>query len=93
MDSMVPNRAAAALTRPPRFRWFRSSTVNQWHTFALVSSAKTWTWSMVFPFRFSWTQRYTSSPWPKEALSVSTTKIFRPGYASRRSSAAVTADW
>ena len=32
---MVPNRAVAALIRPPRFRWFRSSTVNQWQTLAL----------------------------------------------------------
>ena len=27
LKSMVPNRAVAALMRPPRFRWFRSSTV------------------------------------------------------------------
>ena len=37
MESMVPKRAVAALTRPPRFRWFRSSTVNQWHWWGRVS--------------------------------------------------------
>ena len=32
MLSMVPTRAVAALTRPPRFKYTRSSTVNQWAT-------------------------------------------------------------
>ena len=52
-ESMVPNSAAAALTRPPRFRWFKSSTVNQWQMFPLAPSAKSKTSSRVFPFFFS----------------------------------------
>ena len=36
MPSIVPTSAAVELTRPPRFKWFRSSTMNQWH----------WLWMM-----------------------------------------------
>ena len=40
MESMVPTNAAAAETRPPRRRWLRSKTVNQWQTLPLFSSSQ-----------------------------------------------------
>ena len=93
MDSMVPKKAVAPEMRPPRLRWFRSSTVNQWQTFPLVVSAKVWTSSNVRPRSFSLAHRYSSSPWPREAHKLSTTRILAWGNSPRRSSAAMEADW
>ena len=36
-------KAAVALTRPPRLRWLRSSTMNQWH----------WVWRMLLTYAAS----------------------------------------
>ena len=88
MDSMVPNRAAAALTRPPRFRWFRSSTVNQWAMWSLLACTQSRVSSRPAPDsrrRAAW---YTSKAWPPEGARVSTTQILRSGNSTRSSSAA-----
>lgn len=52
MESMVPTSAVAAETRPPRFRKFRSSTVNQWQTWSLLSSTQSPSWLRVRPSFF-----------------------------------------
>ena len=45
MPSIPPTKAVAALIRPPRFRWFRSSTVTQWQMCSLFSSTQAWSCS------------------------------------------------
>ena len=92
MESMVPSSAVVALTRPPRFKKFRSSTVNQWQTVRRLSSTHLASSAAVRPFRFCSTAKYSSRPWPREALRESTTWISASGNSARRSSAAMTAD-
>ena len=83
----------AALIRPPRFKWFRSSTVNQWQIRPLTASAKSRTSARDLPFFRSWAHSHTKSPCPREAQRESTTQISASGNSVRSSSAAMEADW
>ena len=93
MESMVPTKAVVALTRPPRLRKFRSSTVNQWQMLSRFSSTHAASSAAESPALFCWTARYSSKPSPREALRESTTCISASGNSDRRSLAAITADW
>ena len=79
MPSMVPTSAVAVETRPPRFRWFKSSTVNQWQSRSTFSFSQARTSSKLFPCWRSLAACQTSSPSPIEAQRESKTSSRRLG--------------
>ena len=62
VPSRPPTKATAGLTRPPRFRYSRSSTVNQWARFSRSFSTKAATSSMEAPLFIFSTASHTSIP-------------------------------
>ena len=89
MFSMVPIIAAAPLTRPPRRKKCRSSTVNQWHRWLRLASVQSATASRLSPALRRIAACQTSSPSPMLAARVSTVRILRSRNRSRSSSTAI----
>lgn len=67
MFSTVPIMAVAPLTRPLRFRKFRSSTVKYWHIWGTSASSMAPAWRTGVPSLLSSAARMASRPLPKPA--------------------------
>ncbi len=85
--SREPATCAAALMRPPRRRYFRSSTMKNWRIRPQFSSACRMISSAVQPFSSILAASSTTRPSPNEAPQVFSTRIMRSGYSPRSSSA------
>ena len=78
----VPIMAVVLETRPPLYKWLRSSTVKLCTTLSLWLLTKFIISSMDFPDFFISTALYTIRPSPIEAANESTTTILASGCSS-----------
>lgn len=87
----VPIMAVVLETRPPLYKWFKSSTVKLCTTLSLCSLTKSIISSIDFPDFFISIALYTIRPSPIEAAKESITTIRAPGCSSITSLAAMQA--
>ena len=93
IESIVPRNAAAAETRPPRFKWLRSATVNQWQNLPLFFSTQSKFSLRLMPASRLFSTYSTSRPSPIEAHLESATSTFLPGNFASSSSLATMPLW
>ena len=89
MFSAEPTIAVVAGILPPRFKYIRSSTINQWYILSLFSSRYLAFSSMLMPPSRFFTAISKSAPIPPVAASESTQTSLASGYFSLSSSAAI----